>query len=117
MPHRAARWIRRITKRWQRNSQLIERRATEYAREQGYRFVTCGHTHLPLTAEVEGVRYFNSGTWTEHPPCPFVSVKDSEVRLEWWPLPDVEPASPGEESAARKPPAADLGEPVETRRG
>jgi UDP-2,3-diacylglucosamine pyrophosphatase LpxH len=117
MPHRASRWIRRISKRWQRNSQLIERRATEYAASKGYRFVTCGHTHLPLTAEVEGVRYFNSGTWTEHPPCPFVSVKDSEVRLEWWPLPDVEPASPGEESAARKPPAADLGVPVETRRG
>src|SRR4051794_33701235 len=32
MPHRAARWVRRISKRWQRNSQLIERRATEYAR-------------------------------------------------------------------------------------
>jgi UDP-2,3-diacylglucosamine pyrophosphatase LpxH len=117
MPHRASRWIRRISKRWQRNSQLIERRATEYAASKGYRFVTCGHTHLPLTAEVEGVRYYNSGTWTEHPPCPFVSVKDSEVRLEWWPLPDVEPTGPGEESAARKPPAADLGVPVETRRG
>ncbi len=26
MPHRAARWVRRISKRWQRNSQLIERR-------------------------------------------------------------------------------------------
>src|SRR5262249_54674381 len=45
MPHRAARWIRRITKRWQRNSELIERRAIEYARGRGYRFVTCGHTH------------------------------------------------------------------------
>ena len=33
MPHRAARWVRRISKRWQRNSQLIERRAVEYARK------------------------------------------------------------------------------------
>ena len=48
MPHRAARWIRRISKRWQRNSELIERRAVEYARSHGFRFVTCGHTHLPL---------------------------------------------------------------------
>ncbi len=48
MPHRAARWIRRISKRWQRNSQLIERRAIEYARSRGFRYVTCGHTHLPL---------------------------------------------------------------------
>ena len=34
-PHRAARWIRRITKRWQRNSQLVQQRAIEYARSQG----------------------------------------------------------------------------------
>ncbi|MBV8269853.1 MAG: hypothetical protein JO252_26320, partial [Planctomycetaceae bacterium] len=71
---------------------------------------------LPLTAEVDGVRYFNSGTWTEHPPCPFVSIKDCGVRLEWWPFPDVEPASPDDESAARTPPAADLGVPVEAQR-
>src|SRR3954453_22539903 len=32
MPHRASRWIRRITKRWQRNSELVEHRAAEYAR-------------------------------------------------------------------------------------
>jgi UDP-2,3-diacylglucosamine pyrophosphatase LpxH len=85
MPHRAARWIRRITKRFQRNSQLIERRAAEYARGRGYRFVTCGHTHLPLVAVHDDVTYINSGTWTEAPPCPFVVVHDDEVRLEQWP--------------------------------
>lgn len=85
MPHRASRWVRRISKRWQRNSQLIERRASEYAKSRGFRFVTCGHTHLPLTADVDGVRYLNSGTWTEAPPCPFVAVQGRDVRLEWWP--------------------------------
>jgi UDP-2,3-diacylglucosamine pyrophosphatase LpxH len=91
VPHRAARWVRRISKRWQRNSQLIERRATEYARSRGYRYVTCGHTHLPLVSEADGIRYFNSGTWTESPPCPFLAVKGTDVRLEWWPLPGMEP--------------------------
>jgi UDP-2,3-diacylglucosamine pyrophosphatase LpxH len=85
MPHRAARWIRRISKRWQRNSQLIERRAVEYARSRGYRFVTCGHTHLPLLAQHQDVLYLNSGTWTESAPCPYVAVRGSEVRLEYWP--------------------------------
>ncbi|MGC8640673.1 MAG: UDP-2,3-diacylglucosamine diphosphatase [Isosphaeraceae bacterium] len=108
MPHRAARWIRRITKRFQRNSQLIERRASEYAAGRGYRHVTCGHTHLSLEAETDGVRYVNSGTWTEAPPCPFVVVQGRDVRLEYWPprheeaaakaveaaLPANEPASP-----------------------
>lgn len=87
MPHRAARWIRRTSKKFQRNGQLIERRATEYARGRGFRFVTCGHTHLPLVSEHEGVVYINSGTWTEAPPCPFVVVEGAEVRLEFWPLP------------------------------
>jgi UDP-2,3-diacylglucosamine pyrophosphatase LpxH len=86
MPHRASRWIRRITKRWQRNSQLIERRASEYAKSKGYRNVTCGHTHIALNSEFDGVHYINSGTWTEAPPCPFVSVRGSVVRLEYWPL-------------------------------
>jgi UDP-2,3-diacylglucosamine pyrophosphatase LpxH len=101
MPHRAARWVRRISKRWQRNSELIERRATEYARSQGYRYVTCGHTHLPLTSEVDGVCYLNSGTWIEPPPCPFVAVKGAKVALQWWPPPGLEQpeAEPREEAA------------------
>jgi UDP-2,3-diacylglucosamine pyrophosphatase LpxH len=86
MPHRAARWIRRITKKFQRNSQLIERRASEYARGRGFHYVTCGHTHLPLVSAHDDVTYLNSGTWTEAPPCPFVVVQGDEVRLEEWPL-------------------------------
>jgi UDP-2,3-diacylglucosamine pyrophosphatase LpxH len=85
MPHRAARFIRRITKRWQRNSELIEQRAVEYARGRGFRFVTCGHTHFPLVAQHNDVVYLNSGTWTEFPPCPYVSVQGDLVRLEYWP--------------------------------
>jgi UDP-2,3-diacylglucosamine pyrophosphatase LpxH len=107
MPHRASRWIRRISKRWQRNSQLIERRATDYARSRGYRFVTCGHTHLPLVSEVDGVHYFNTGTWTEHPPCPFLAVQGDEIRLEWWPheRPEAEEAASEEEPSTYGLPA------------
>lgn len=93
MPHNAARWIRRITKKWQRNSELIQRRASEYAASRGFSYVTCGHTHLPLVAEQNGVTYFNTGTWTEAPPCPFLVVQGSEVRLEFWPLPGTEPST------------------------
>jgi UDP-2,3-diacylglucosamine pyrophosphatase LpxH len=110
MPHRAARWVRRISKRWQRNSQLIERRAVEYARGKGYHFVTCGHTHLPLVSRHDGVVYVNSGTWTEFPPCPFVSVRGDEVRLESWPIAETEtgttPAKT-DRSADRDRPTAD----------
>src|SRR4051812_41235210 len=93
MPHRAARWVRRITKRWQRNSELVERRAIEYARSKGFRHVTCGHTHLPLVSESDGIHYYNSGTWTDFPPCPFVAVRGREVRLESWPMAQRQPVA------------------------
>jgi UDP-2,3-diacylglucosamine pyrophosphatase LpxH len=96
MPHKTSRFIRRISKKFQRNSQRIERRAVEYARAGGYRFVTCGHTHLPLVARHDEVLYLNSGTWTESPPCPFVAVAGDEVRLEYWP-----PATEGSSSEVR----------------
>ncbi len=39
--------------------------ATEHARENGYDAVTCGHTHLVDDREIMGVRYINTGSWTE----------------------------------------------------
>ncbi len=102
MPHRAARWVRRISKRWQRNSQLIERRAVEYARNHGFHHVTCGHTHLPLCSHHDGITYVNSGTWTEAPPCPFVTVRGADVGLEHWPLESAAlEAEPGHNPGAR----------------
>lgn len=95
-PHNTSRWLRRVTKKWQRNSPLIQHRATEFARGRGFRYVTCGHTHIPMTAVSEdGITYLNSGTWTDHAPCPFVSVRGSEVKLEHWPLPGLEGVAVG----------------------
>jgi UDP-2,3-diacylglucosamine pyrophosphatase LpxH len=99
-PHQAARWVRRISKRWQRNSQLVERRAIEMSRARGCKYVTCGHTHLALTSFEDGVHYFNTGTWTEHPPCPFLTVRGRDVSLEYWPQPEREGIEPGAEAAA-----------------
>jgi UDP-2,3-diacylglucosamine pyrophosphatase LpxH len=95
MPHRTSRFIRRISKKFQRNSQRIEHQAVEYARANGFRFVTCGHTHLPFLARHDDVVYVNSGTWTESPPCPYVAVLGDEVRLEFWPPASAE-SGPGE---------------------
>jgi UDP-2,3-diacylglucosamine pyrophosphatase LpxH len=89
-PHQAARFIRRVSKRWQRSSQSIRDGAVRYARSRGCSAVTCGHTHLPGLETSQGVVYVNSGTWTEHPPCPFVAVRGREIRLEYWPLTDPE---------------------------
>jgi UDP-2,3-diacylglucosamine pyrophosphatase LpxH len=107
MPHRASRWIRRISKRWQRNSELIARRAVDYARSRGFRYVTCGHTHMPLRTELDGIVYINSGTWTEYPPCPYVAVKGGEVELRWWGAEQAAGVAAGGESST--PPVETLG--------
>jgi UDP-2,3-diacylglucosamine pyrophosphatase LpxH len=88
-PHNASRWIRRVSKKFQRNSQLVMRTAIDYARQKGCRFVTCGHTHLELETEQDGVRYFNTGTWTDHPPCPYLAIRGPSIGLEHWPHPRV----------------------------
>ena len=41
--------------------------AVKCARENGYKAVTCGHTHYPEDRMVDGVRYINTGSWTETP--------------------------------------------------
>jgi UDP-2,3-diacylglucosamine pyrophosphatase LpxH len=84
-PHHTVRYIRRVSKQWQRSSLLIRDGAVAYAASKGFRHVTCGHTHIPVLEASEGVLYANSGTWIEHPPCPFISVKGEEIRLEYWP--------------------------------
>lgn len=88
-PHRAARFIRQASKRWQRSSETIRAGAVHYAKSKGCRAIACGHTHFPMLETSHGVLYVNSGTWTEHPPCPFVAVKGGEIRLEYWPLADL----------------------------
>jgi UDP-2,3-diacylglucosamine pyrophosphatase LpxH len=53
----------------------VARRAIDAARRQGYGAVTCGHTHAPMELERDGLRYLNTGAWTEEPNH-FVSVTE-----------------------------------------
>ncbi|WP_235963578.1 UDP-2,3-diacylglucosamine diphosphatase [Tautonia rosea] len=105
VPHRAARWIRRISKRFQRNSEVVRDGAVDYARTKSCDHVTCGHTHAAFECEIDGIRYVNSGTWTEHPPCPFVAVVGNRVWLEKWPLSDPQPLAIVMDRAGRTSPS------------
>jgi UDP-2,3-diacylglucosamine pyrophosphatase LpxH len=54
--------------------------AVEYARENGYEAVACGHTHYVEDVTVDGIRYINTGAWTEPPLC-YLMVDDQGARL------------------------------------
>ena len=41
--------------------------AVSCAIENGFEAVTCGHTHYPEDMFVDGIRYINTGAWTELP--------------------------------------------------
>lgn len=42
--------------------------AVAHAREHGFDAIACGHTHAAEDSVVDGVRYFNTGAWTEPTP-------------------------------------------------
>ena len=54
--------------------------AVSCARENGYKVVTCGHTHYPEDRVCHGIRYINTGAWTELPAF-YLLVTPDEMAL------------------------------------
>ena len=46
---------------------LLKNIPEDCALENGYEAVICGHTHYPEDRVYNGVRYLNTGAWTESP--------------------------------------------------
>ncbi len=70
--------------RWRRLyealSRRIIRRAVRYTIERGYHTLICGHLHRSDDQMVDGVRYMNTGSWTE-PDEHCVVLTDDACRL------------------------------------
>jgi UDP-2,3-diacylglucosamine pyrophosphatase LpxH len=73
-------YLRRVPPLYRLACWVVSRRAVHYARRHGYAAITCGHTHHAEDITIKGVRYINSGAWTE--PIPhFVHVRESGITL------------------------------------
>lgn len=58
----------------------VLKNAVEHAKEIGIDAVACGHVHYAEEQVLEEIRYFNLGSWTEHPPhC--LLFDDTSIRL------------------------------------
>ena len=60
--------------------------AVEHAKENGFEAATCGHTHTIEDRVIGGIRYLNTGAWTERP-LMCLSVSDGRIELLPPPLP------------------------------
>jgi len=54
--------------------------AVNFARKNGYEAVACGHTHYVEDVVMNGIRYINTGAWTE-PPITYISVDQEKIEL------------------------------------
>jgi UDP-2,3-diacylglucosamine pyrophosphatase LpxH len=58
----------------------VMKNAVDCALENGYEAVVCGHTHFPEDRIFRGIRYMNTGAWTELPAF-YLRMTDGEMTL------------------------------------
>lgn len=93
------RFLDRQNSRWLHLSPKVTEGAMAHARLRGADVVFCGHTHLAMQAEKNGIRYFNSGCWTGDEPT-FITVNPGEVRIHSYPI---EPSADADALGALEP--------------
>ena len=70
---RFARYLDRLNTRWLRLSEQVAKGALGYAKPGKAERIFCGHTHVAMAREKDGVEYYNSGGWVDQR-CTYVSV-------------------------------------------
>jgi UDP-2,3-diacylglucosamine pyrophosphatase LpxH len=71
-------------------TQAVSRSAVHFAAQNGYAAITCGHTHFPEETVVDGIRYINTGAWTEEPLI-YIRLTDESIEVLRVPLPEDTP--------------------------
>lgn len=65
---RVSRWVKRTSKKLLRMGDAVGTAATKHGKHRhDVDCVHCGHTHIPHESIINGIRYINSGSWTDSP--------------------------------------------------
>jgi UDP-2,3-diacylglucosamine pyrophosphatase LpxH len=75
-----SRYLDRLNTSWLRMTQRVASGALNFAAERAANYVFCGHTHVALRRESEGIQYFNTGCWTQSP-ATYITVDQKGVSL------------------------------------
>lgn len=58
----------------------VRTKAVLYAKKHHVAAIACGHTHSVEDSQCDGVRYINTGSWTELPLC-YLNVDEAAIEL------------------------------------
>jgi UDP-2,3-diacylglucosamine pyrophosphatase LpxH len=78
---RFSRYLDRLNTRWLRLSDKVTRGALTYAAHHAANYVFCGHTHVPMQCERDGIQYFNSGSWVDKR-CTYIAIGDGGIEIQ-----------------------------------
>ncbi len=87
--NRISKFLKRNTKAFLRNAQIVRERSLAYAKHKNAQVVCCGHTHHQETIEEGDMTYLNSGSWTMHP-ATFIGFTKNKVKVAKFSHNDVE---------------------------
>jgi UDP-2,3-diacylglucosamine pyrophosphatase LpxH len=73
-------WIKRRSKDWLRLKKEVADGAIRYGRLKKVNYIFCGHTHSSDYKEKNGIKYYNSGSWTESPSS-YITIKGREIKI------------------------------------
>jgi UDP-2,3-diacylglucosamine pyrophosphatase LpxH len=80
----AQRWLTPVLDRantaWLRLSPKVASGALDFARSRRAQRVFCGHTHIPLHSEHNGIAYYNAGCWL-HDTATYITVSEEGVEI------------------------------------
>lgn len=77
---RMSRYVKRKSKGWLRISEKIFRSAVLYGKLRGAKYVFCGHTHKAMEKTRFGVKYYNSGCWTDAS-CSYITIDENGIKI------------------------------------
>ena len=73
-------YLKRKSKGWLRLSEKVARGAIRFGLKHSADYVFCGHTHKSLEKKSGGIKYYNSGCWTDTP-CNFITIDKDDIKI------------------------------------
>jgi len=75
-----ARFIDRLNTRWLRMTEKVAAGALHYAHLHGVDRIFCGHTHVAMHQDEDGIQYYNSGGWVDSH-CTYLTIDQEGVQI------------------------------------